>query len=58
MPPTDKQLVFVRFDGAARSTRTPLTRELPEMHTLRDAPVTAVDIYYRHTAAIMEASGG
>ncbi len=51
-------VVLVRFDVVARATGTPLTLELAEVYTVRDGKISDLDIYYRDTAAIVEATGG
>jgi ketosteroid isomerase-like protein len=51
-------VVLVRFDVVARATGRPLTLELAEIYSVRDGRITELDIYYRDTAAILEATGG
>jgi ketosteroid isomerase-like protein len=51
-------VVLVGFDVVARATGRPLRLELAEIYTVRDGKITDLDIYYRDTAAIVEATGG
>jgi ketosteroid isomerase-like protein len=54
----DRVVVLVRFDVEARATGRPLTLRLAEIYTLRERKIADLDIYYRDTAAIVEATGG
>jgi ketosteroid isomerase-like protein len=51
-------VVLVQFDVEARATGTPLTLRLAEVYTVRDGKIADLDIYYRDTAAIVEATQG
>jgi ketosteroid isomerase-like protein len=51
-------VVLVRYDVVARATGNPLTLDHVEIYTVRDGKITDLDVYYRDTAAIVEATGG
>jgi uncharacterized protein len=51
-------VVLVRYDVVARATGTPLTLDHVEIYTVRDGRIADLDVYYRDTAAIVEATGG
>jgi ketosteroid isomerase-like protein len=51
-------VVLVAFDVVARATSRPLRLELAEIYAVRDGRIADLDIYYRDTAAIVEATGG
>jgi uncharacterized protein len=51
-------VVLVAFDVVARATSRPLRLELAEIYAVRDGKIADLDIYYRDTAAIVEATGG
>lgn len=51
-------VVLVAFDVVARATGRPLRLELAEIYTVRDGKIVDLDIYYRDTAAIIEATDG
>ena len=54
----DKVVVLVKFDAAARATGKPLTLRLVEVYTVHGGKIADLDVYYRDTAAIVEATGG
>jgi ketosteroid isomerase-like protein len=51
-------VVLVRYDVVARATGNALTLDHVEIYTVRDGKITDLDVYYRDTAAIVEATGG
>jgi uncharacterized protein len=51
-------VVRVAFDVVTRSTGVPLRLRLVEVYTVRDGRIADLDVYYRDTAAIVEATGG
>jgi ketosteroid isomerase-like protein len=51
-------VVLVRYDVIARATGNALTLDHVEIYTVRDGKITDLDVYYRDTAAIVEATGG
>jgi ketosteroid isomerase-like protein len=51
-------VVLVAFDVMTRSTGVPLRLRLAEVYTVRDGRIADLDVYYRDTAAIVEATGG
>jgi uncharacterized protein len=51
-------VVLVKFDVEARATGRALTLRLAEIYTVRDGKISDLDVYYRDTAAILEATGG
>jgi ketosteroid isomerase-like protein len=51
-------VVFVRYDVVARATGNALTLDHVEIYTVRDGKIADLDVYYRDTAAIVEATGG
>jgi uncharacterized protein len=51
-------VVLVAFDVVTRPTGVPLRLQLVEIYTLRDGRIADLDVYYRDTAAIVEATGG
>jgi len=51
-------VVLVAYDVVARASGTPLRLEMVEVHTVRDGKIADLNIYYRDTAAIVEATGG
>jgi ketosteroid isomerase-like protein len=51
-------VVLVAFDVVTRSTGVPLRLRLVEVYTVRDGRIADLDVYYRDTAAIVEATGG
>jgi uncharacterized protein len=53
----DRVIVLVKFDVEARATGRPLTLRLAEIYTVRDGKIADLDVYYRDTAAILEATG-
>jgi ketosteroid isomerase-like protein len=54
----DKVVVLVKFDVEARATGRPLTLRLVEVYTVQGGKIADLDVYYRDTAAIVEATGG
>jgi uncharacterized protein len=54
----DKVVVLVKFDAEARATGKPLTLRLVEVYTVQGGKIADLDVYYRDTAAIVEATGG
>jgi uncharacterized protein len=50
-------VVLVRYDVIARATGNALTLDHVEIYTVRDGKITDLDVYYRDTAAIVEATG-
>ena len=51
-------VVLVAFDVMTRSTGVPLRLRLAEVYTVRDGWIADLDVYYRDTAAIVEATAG
>jgi ketosteroid isomerase-like protein len=51
-------VALVAFDVVTRPTGAPLRLQLVEVYTLRDGRIADLDVYYRDTAAIVEATGG
>ena len=51
-------VVLVAFDVMTRSTGVPLRLRLAEVYTVRDGRIADLDVYYRDTAAIVEATAG
>jgi ketosteroid isomerase-like protein len=51
-------VVLVAFDVMTRPTGVPLRLRLAEVYTVRDGRIADLDVYYRDTAAIVEATGG
>jgi ketosteroid isomerase-like protein len=51
-------VVLVAFDVMTRPTGAPLRLRLVEVYTVRDGRIADLDVYYRDTAAIVEATGG
>jgi ketosteroid isomerase-like protein len=51
-------VVLVAFDVVTRQTGVPLRLRLVEVYTVRDGRIAELDVYYRDTAAIVEATGG
>jgi uncharacterized protein len=54
----DKVVVLVKFDAEARATGKPLTLRLVEVYTVQGGKIADLDVYYRDTVAIVEATGG
>ena len=48
----------VAYDAVARATGVRLRQRMVEVYTVRDGRITDLDVYYRDTAAIVEATGG
>jgi len=51
-------VVLVAFDVMTRPTGVPLRLRLVEVYTVRDGRISDLDVYYRDTAAIVEATDG
>ena len=51
-------VALVAFDVVTRPTGVPLRLRLVEVYTVRDGRIADLDVYYRDTAAIVEATGG
>ncbi len=51
-------VVLVGYDVVARATGRALRLEMVEVYTVRDDKIVELDIYYRDTAAVAEATGG
>jgi ketosteroid isomerase-like protein len=51
-------VVLVRYDVVARATGRPLTLDHVEIYTVRDGRIADLEVYYRDTAAMLEATGG
>jgi ketosteroid isomerase-like protein len=54
----ERVVVIVGYDVVARATGTPLRLGMVEVYTVRDGRIVDLDIYYRDTAAVVEATGG
>jgi ketosteroid isomerase-like protein len=53
-----KVIVLVAFDAVARTTGVRLRVPHVEIYTVIDGKIVDLDVYYRDTAAIVEATGG
>jgi ketosteroid isomerase-like protein len=53
----DKVVVLVKYEAEARATGAVLTLPHVEVYTVQDGKITDLDVYYRDTAAILEATG-
>jgi ketosteroid isomerase-like protein len=51
-------VVLVAYDVVTRPTGVPLRLRMAEIYTVIDGQITELDVYYRDTAAIVEATGG
>jgi ketosteroid isomerase-like protein len=51
-------VVLVRYDVVARATGNALTLDHVEIYTVRDGKISDLDVYYRDTAAMLEATAG
>jgi uncharacterized protein len=51
-------VVLVRYDVIARATGKAMTLDHVEIYTVQDGKITDLDVYYRDTAAMLEATAG
>jgi len=51
-------VVLVAYDVVTRPTGVPLRLRMVEIYTVIDGRITDLEVYYRDTAAIVEATGG
>ena len=51
-------VVLVAYDVVTRPTGVPLRLSMVEIYTVIDGQITDLEVYYRDTAAIVEATGG